>query len=111
MSREDYYSSVLNSIFHSRDPNPVRRDANNPADSAYFNAQSGIRKQAYANWMNSGGEHLVEHLENELIDMVKAFVGTPVNDKSPYLQQKIWSHIDHIDTIHQAFIEQEKQEL
>ncbi|MHC4585993.1 MAG: hypothetical protein ACYS3N_15805 [Planctomycetota bacterium] len=109
MSQEDYYNSILNSIFHSQDPDQQRRNPNDPADNAYFNAQAKIRIQAYANWVRSGGEQLLQHMEEELIDLIKAFVGTPITDKSMYLQQKIWDKIDMIDTIHKAFVEQGEQ--
>ncbi|MGY5852140.1 MAG: hypothetical protein RTU92_01080 [Candidatus Thorarchaeota archaeon] len=100
---EPLIESVLNKIFYSQDPREAQRDPNKLADNAYFNAQSKIRKQAYANWYKSGGEQLVAHMEENLVGMIKTFVGTPIDAKSPYLQQHIWDLIDFIDTIHKAF--------
>jgi hypothetical protein len=110
MSQEDSYNkSILDRIFFSQDSEAVKRDPNKPADSAYFRAAEKIREQAYYKWYTEyGGEYLVKHIEEEIIDLIKALVGTRIGEASPYLQQKIWDKIDFVDTIHKAFVENEK---
>ena len=110
MSQEDYYNSVLDRVFHSQDSNPVKRDPNKPADSAYFRAVDKIRKQSYSKWYkDQGGEYVIQHKEKEVIDLIKTLVMTPcTKPEYPFIQQKLWSTIESIDEIHQAFVENEK---